>query len=134
MIRTNGALRLFNDLEVDPNSVVVLPLSYYLESPVLGTISREGFVNCWLRLGVGNTSSDNVLEQEKKAVQSIMDTFCTNGPVLPPFFSMSNPPPLTKMSSKGFYTTVYEFTFDFARNPTQRNLRTFSYHLHFLFD
>ena len=123
MIRTEGALRLFHDLGVDPNSVEVLPLSYYFESPILGTISREGFVHCWLRLGVGRMSTDNLMEQEKEAVKGVMDSFYSDGPVVPPFDSVKSLTPSRYTTKKGLFATVYEFAFDFARNPSQRNLR-----------
>ena len=99
----------------------VLPLSYYLDAPSLGHFTRAGFTEGWLRLGlgpalVGRPAPAEVLEQMRRAVPAIDEAFRTNGPVLPPRT------PGQGASKKGLYTTVYEYTFVFARSEGQKNL------------
>ncbi|KAI3623287.1 DCN1 [Malassezia furfur] len=52
----------------------------------------------------------------RRAVPAIDEAFRTNGPVLPPRT------PGQGASKKGLYTTVYEYTFVFARSEGQKNL------------
>ena len=60
-ISSEGALRMLSDLDIDPASVDVLPLSYYLDSPGLGQFTRAGYVHGWIRLNVCVTSTEHVL-------------------------------------------------------------------------
>ena len=41
-ISSEGALRMLSDINLDPASVNILPLSYYLSSPSLGQFTRNG--------------------------------------------------------------------------------------------
>lgn len=113
---------MMTDLKVDPASVVVLPLSYYLESPSLGHFTRQGFVDGWLRLGLGpalqgSSSTEQVRELQQRVLPELMHAFETNAPVLPSRRSTTEP-----STKKGLYTTVYEYTFLFARSEGQKNL------------
>lgn len=112
---------MFTDLLIDVASVAVLPLSYYLGSQSLGHFSRQGFVDGWLRLGLGPAllgapSKDRVLEVQRGVLPEIQHAFETNGPVVPPRTPAQAP------TKKGLYTTVYEFTFLFGRSEGQKNL------------
>ena len=117
---------MLSDMNLDPASVTILPLSYYLSSPSLGQFTRNGYVDGWLRIGVGSSPESQgssltlprLVEQQKHAVSEVMHTFTSDGPVLPEYKSSSSSSP-----KKGLYTTVYEYTFAFARNEGQKNLR-----------
>jgi defective in cullin neddylation protein 1 len=119
LISSEGALSMLQNLGIDPASVAVLPLSYYLDSPALGQFARAAYVDGWLRLGVGAGAStkDEVLAQQRAAVSSVMESFAADGPVVPPYASRGAP-----LLKKGLYTTVYEYTFVFARSEGQKNL------------
>ncbi|KAL4400780.1 Scaffold-type E3 ligase [Malassezia pachydermatis] len=121
LMASEGALAMLQDLGIDPASVAVLPLSYYLNAPTLGQFTRSDYTEGWLRLGVGATTQgplthDILLAQQKEAVARMMETFAQDGPVLP-LYKTPSPP-----SKKGLYTTVYEYTFAFARGEGQKNL------------
>lgn len=123
LMASEGALAMLQDLGIDPASVAVLPLSYYLNAPTLGQFTRSDYTEGWLRLGVGATTQgplthDILLAQQKEAVARMMETFAQDGPVLP-LYKTPSPP-----SKKGLYTTVYEYTFAFARGEGQKNLGT----------
>lgn len=51
MITFEGVEKLCNDLKVDPSDVVMLVLSFYLQSPKMCEITREGWVQGWSQLG-----------------------------------------------------------------------------------
>lgn len=121
-ITAEGALTMFNEINVDVASVAVLPLSYYLDSPSLGHFTRAGYVEGWLRLGLGasltgSPSKEKVLELQQGVVPALMHTFATDGAVIPPRYPIRATP-----SKKGLYTTVYEYTFMFARSEGQKNI------------
>lgn len=118
-ITAEGALAMFEALGVDVASVAVLPLSYYLASPALGHFTRAGYTDGWLQLGLGPSlqdvaGADAVLALQRAVLPSLMATFEANGAVLP---SRTAAPP-----KKGLYTSVYEYTFLFARADGQKNL------------
>ncbi|KAF8890759.1 Cullin binding-domain-containing protein [Infundibulicybe gibba] len=50
-ITVDGTLRLCEDLEVDPEDVVLLAVAYELKSPRVGEWGRDGWVAGWKKLG-----------------------------------------------------------------------------------
>ncbi|WFD44678.1 Scaffold-type E3 ligase [Malassezia psittaci] len=122
VIEAEGALQLFEDLQVDVASVTVLPLSYYLNAPSLGHFTKQGFVDGWMRLGIapdllGSPSKDKILQRMQQSIPEIFQAFQSNSPALPLLGKSA-----ANSSEKGLYTTVYEYTFLFARSEGQKNL------------
>lgn len=107
MVTTDGALSMFGDLGIAPDSVTVLPLSYCLQSPSLGLFHREPYVTGWAML-IGNVkaSSDEVLDQQREAIPRLQDAFARDEPLF----------------GKGLYTSVYEYAFLFTRAEGQKSL------------
>lgn len=123
LISYDGSITLLDELGVDPASVDVLPLSFYLESPALGQFTRSEFLNGWLRLGVGVSpisDQEELRRQQRQSMARVMDAFRANAPVVPKFKSTEK-----ASSQKGLYTAVYEYTFAFARAEGQKNLRMY---------
>lgn len=50
-ITIDGTIKLCEDLEVDPEDVVMLAVAYELKSPKVGEWSRAGWVEGWKSLG-----------------------------------------------------------------------------------
>lgn len=50
-IAIDGTIKLCEDLEVDPEDVVMLAVAYELKSPKVGEWSRAGWVEGWKGLG-----------------------------------------------------------------------------------
>lgn len=123
MINTEGALAMFGELGIAPESVVVIPLSFYLESPSLGHFLRDKYIDGWLRLGVGappeggSLTEQQLIQQQKDTIPSLFDAFKQDAPVRPARGAPRGAPP------KGLYTSCYEFTFAFARSEGQKSLR-----------
>lgn len=121
LISYDGSITLLNELGVDPASVDVLPLSFYLESPTLGQFTRSEFINGWLRLGVGASpisDQEELKRQQRQGMAQVMEAFRADAPVTPKFNTTEK-----ASSQKGLYTAVYEYTFAFARAEGQKNLR-----------
>ncbi|WFD05676.1 nucleolar complex protein 14 [Malassezia vespertilionis] len=118
-ITVEGAMTMLSDLHIDPASVAVLPLSYYLGSPSLGHFTRKHYIEGWLRLGVGaaeqTVTQDEILAQQRQVIPRLMETFQQDGAVI---HTRTNTTP----SKRGLYTTVYDYTFIFARTEGQKNL------------
>ncbi|WFD30400.1 Scaffold-type E3 ligase [Malassezia sp. CBS 17886] len=124
-ITAAGAMAMLQDLAVDPGSVVIIPLSYYLGSPSLGHFPRGEYIDGWLRLGVGASASgaltkEDLIYQQKEAVAAILDAFQSDAPLMPPLAAPGKPvrPP----TKKGLYTTAYDYAFSFACPEGQKNL------------
>lgn len=50
-ISVDGTIKLCEDLDVDPEDVVLLAVAYELKSPSMGQWSRKGWVDGWKALG-----------------------------------------------------------------------------------
>ena len=50
-ITIDGTIKLCEDLEVDPEDVVMLAVAYELKSPKVGEWARAGWVEGWKGLG-----------------------------------------------------------------------------------
>ena len=50
-ITIDGTIKLCEDLEVDPEDVVMLAVAYELKSPKVGEWARTGWVEGWKGLG-----------------------------------------------------------------------------------
>lgn len=47
----DGTIKLCEDLDVDPEDVVLLAVAYELKSPHMGEWSRKGWVEGWKSIG-----------------------------------------------------------------------------------
>lgn len=94
-ISIDGTINLCQDLEVDPEDVVMLAVAYELKSPRIGEWSRQGWVDGWKALGADSLSSmKTVVNKLRKQLSS----------------------------DPKYFAKVYTQTFDFARSEGQRSL------------
>ncbi|PWZ03251.1 DUF298-domain-containing protein [Testicularia cyperi] len=112
-ITIDGALQMCEALQVSPEDVVFLPLSFYLKSPSIGTFTREDYVNGWKILD----QSDD-LEKQQRTLQRLRQELYDNKPIRLERAAeeKSNP------NAKRLYERVYEYTYGFARREGQKSL------------
>ena len=94
-ITINGTIQMCEDLEVDPEDVVLLAIAYELKSPRVGEWSKKGWVEGWKRIGC-----DNIADM-KTALTRLRNQLG---------------------SDPKYFQKVYGHTFDFARSEGQRSL------------
>lgn len=94
-ISIDGTLQLCQDLEVDPEDVVLLAIAYELKSPKVGEWNRKGWVEGWSRLGCDT-------------IVGMKDTLTRLRAKLG--------------SDSTYFHKVYDHTFTFARTEGQRSL------------
>lgn len=83
------------DLGVDPEDVVLLPIAYELKSPSVGSFPRDPWINGWKSL-----ACDSILSM-KAALPRLRD-------------KLANDP--------SYFTSVYNYTFEFAKTGAQRSI------------
>ncbi|WFD34434.1 Scaffold-type E3 ligase [Malassezia cuniculi] len=107
LVTTDGALAMFEDLGIAPDSVAVLPLSYCLDAPSLGRFHREKYVAGWQKLlGSVKETPEEILAQQREAIPQLLDAFKQD----------------KALFGKSLYKSVYEYAFLFARNEGQKSL------------
>ncbi|EPQ28259.1 uncharacterized protein PFL1_04086 [Pseudozyma flocculosa PF-1] len=111
-ITIEGAMAMCEDLEVSPEDVVFLPLSYYLRSESIGSFGRKEYIEGWKMLGYADT-----LDKQKAALDKLRDELRRNAPVRPERLALEG-----KRSGAGLYEKVYEYTYAFARPEGQKSL------------
>lgn len=94
-ISVEGALRWCNDLGVDPEDVVLLPIAYELKSPTVGSFPRKPWTDGWCSLGCDSIPT----------MQAALPRLCDK---------LANDP--------SYFTSVYNYTFGFAKTSGQRSL------------
>ncbi|KAH6912125.1 Cullin binding-domain-containing protein [Coprinopsis sp. MPI-PUGE-AT-0042] len=94
-ITIDGTIQLCEDLEVDPEDVVMLAVAYELKSPKVGEWTKQGWLDGWKNLGVDSIAAMKPVVQRLRSQLS---------------------------SDPGYFRKVYNHTFDFARNEGQRSL------------
>jgi len=94
-ITINGTIQMCEDLEVDPEDVVLLAIAYELKSPKMGEWNKKGWVEGWKRIGC-----DNVADM-KNALTRLRNQLG---------------------SEYKYFQKVYSHTFDFARSEGARSL------------
>lgn len=94
-ITVGGALKWCEDLGVDPEDVVLLPLAYELKSPAVGSFPRKPWIDGWKSLGCDSIPS------MKAALPRLRD-------------KLANDP--------SYFTSVYNYTFEFAKTSGQRSI------------
>ncbi len=113
-----GALKMCEALEVSPEDVVFLPLSFYLRSPSIGTFTRTDYVAGWKMLDLSDT-----LEKQKKTIEKLRQELLENKPLRLERVAQEKADPATASSAnKGLYEKVYEYTYAFARQEGQKSL------------
>lgn len=113
-----GALKMCEALEVSPEDVVFLPLSFYLRSPSIGTFTRTDYVAGWKMLDLSDT-----LEKQKKTIEKLRQELLENKPLRLERVAQEKADPATASSAnKGLYEKVYEYTYAFARREGQKSL------------
>ncbi|KAK0536016.1 Scaffold-type E3 ligase [Tilletia horrida] len=109
-ITIEGAMELCSDLGISPEDPAILPLSFYLRSPSLGTFTRDGYVDGWRTLGPGLDTKE---KQKEFVAGTLAQELRQNAPVRGP---------LAAQGKGGLYRRVYEFTYAFARPEGQKSL------------
>lgn len=113
-----GALKMCEALEVSPEDVVFLPLSYYLKSPSIGTFTRNDYVNGWKMLDLSDT-----IEKQQKTLEKLRQELLENKPLrLERIAEEKSNPATASSANKGLYEKVYEYTYGFARREGQKSL------------
>lgn len=83
------------DLNVNPEDVVLLPIAYELKSPSVGSFPRKPWIDGWISLGCDSISS------MRAALPRLRD-------------KLAHDP--------SYFTSVYNYTFEFAKTDTQRSI------------
>ncbi len=118
VISIGGALKMCEALDVSPEDVVFLPLSYYLKSPSIGTFTRNDYVNGWKMLDLSDT-----IEKQKKTLEKLRQELLDNKPLrLERIAEEKANPAIASTANKGLYEKVYEYTYGFARTEGQKSL------------
>lgn len=118
LISIGGALKMCEALEVSPEDVVFLPLSYYLKSASMGTFTREGYINGWKMLDLSDT-----IDKQKKTLEKLRQELLDNKPLRLERIAQEKSNPATASgANKGLYEKVYEYTYAFARREGQKSL------------
>lgn len=113
-----GALKMCEALEVSPEDVVFLPLSYYLKSPSIGTFTRNDYINGWKMLDLSDT-----INKQQKTLEKLRKELLENKPLrLERMAEEKSNPATASSANKGLYEKVYEYTYGFARKEGQKSL------------
>jgi len=94
-ITVDGTIKFCEDLEVDPEDVVLLAVAFELKSPRMGQWTRQGWVDGWKAIGTDSISG------MKSALARLRNQLA---------------------SDPSYFQKVYNHTFDFARAEGQRSL------------
>lgn len=118
VISIGGALKMCEALEVSPEDVVFLPLSFYLKSPSIGTFARADYVNGWKMLDLSDT-----VEKQQKTLEKLRQELLANKPLrLERIAEEKSNPATAAGANKGLFEKVYEYTYGFARREGQKSL------------
>lgn len=109
-----GTMSYCEALDISPEDVVLLPLSFYLQSPTMGRFTKQGFVNGWRTLA-GNSKACDTLEGQKNHLPALVKDLKADAPVKG---ELAEKPP----KSAGLYKKTYEYTYTFARPEGQKSL------------
>ncbi|KAF8970704.1 defective in Cullin neddylation protein 1 [Flammula alnicola] len=94
-ITVDGTIKFCEDLEVDPEDVVLLAVAYELKSPRMGRWTKQGWIDGWKAIGTDSISG------MKSALTRLRNRLA---------------------SDPSYFQKVYNHTFDFARIEGQRSL------------
>ncbi|KAG6833411.1 hypothetical protein H0H87_007396 [Tephrocybe sp. NHM501043] len=99
-ITVDGTIKLCEDLDVNPEDVVLLAVAFELKSPRVGEWTKGGWIDGWKALGFLVVSVDTI--SGMKALLPRLSTKLSDNP--------------------DYFRQVYKHTFDFARTEGQRSL------------
>lgn len=116
-ITIDGTIKLCEDLQVDPEDVVMLAVAYELKSPRIGQWNKKGWTDGWKTLG----SVAMVLISSTAICNCWLSTFLRCDSITGMKVA------LVRLRDKlgsdpGYFQKVYNHTFDFARTEGQRSL------------
>jgi len=94
-ISVGGALKWCEDLGVDPEDVVLLPIAYELKSPSVGSFPRTKWIDGWRSLGCDS------IPTMQAALPRLRHKLANNS---------------------SYFTLVYNYTFEFAKAGAQRSI------------
>ncbi|KAK7688773.1 hypothetical protein QCA50_008312 [Cerrena zonata] len=94
-ITVDGTIKMCEDLDVDPEDVVLLAIAYELKSPRMGEWTKKGWVEGWKVIGVDS------IPAMKTALVRLRDKLG---------------------SDPDYFRKVYNYTFEFSRPAGQRSL------------
>lgn len=104
-------MEMCEDLGISPEDVVMLPLSFYLRSPSLGTFQKTPYIDGWR--AIADTEKIDSLAGQKKLLPRLRDELKKDSPVRGDRGTESK---------SGLFHRVYEFTYTFAREEGQKSL------------
>ncbi|PIL26029.1 hypothetical protein GSI_11783 [Ganoderma sinense ZZ0214-1] len=109
-ITVDGTIKLCEDLDVNPEDVVLLAVAYELKSPSMGQWSRKGWTDGWKQLGITMVNADpndwsvrrvDTIDGFKATLATLRQQLATD---------------------TEYFRQVYNYTFEFSRPPGQRSL------------
>lgn len=112
-INIEGTMEYCSQLEVSPEDVVLLALSFYLQSPTMGKFKRNEFISGWRTLADGSAACDTI-QGQKKRLPKLLEELQKDSDVKGE---------LATKAKGGLYKRVYEYTYAFARPEGQKSLR-----------
>lgn len=98
-ISISGTMKYFEDLSISLDSIAVLVISELLQSPTMGDITRDGFVQGWY------THAAQSLPSQRKIVDEQLATL---------------PQPTQRLNPHGLFRRVYKHTFEIALPDGQK--------------
>lgn len=110
-ITIEGAMSMCEDLKLSPEDAVMLPLSFYLRSPSLGTFQKEQYIEGWKSIA-GSKKCDSI-EAQMKLLETLREELKADAPVRGD---------RANESKQGLYHRTYEYTYTFARPEGQKSL------------
>lgn len=118
-ITIEGAMSMCEDLGISPEDVVMLPLSFYLRSPSLGTFQRAGYLDGWRAIAGPGVKCDS-LDAQRELLPKLREELKQDAPVRGD---------RAAEAKTGLFKRVYEFTYAFARPEGQKSLRELDWQL-----
>ncbi|CAO1615171.1 unnamed protein product [Jaminaea pallidilutea] len=107
-----GTMSYCEALGVSPEDVVLLPLSFYLQSPTMGQFNRDAFINGWRTMADGTKACDTV-QGQKEYLPTLTKELQTDAAVKGE---------LGNAKGSGLYKRTYEYTYNFARPEGQKSV------------
>lgn len=120
-ISVDGTIKLCEDLEVDPEDIVMLAVAYELKSPRMGTWTKQGWIEGWRNLRYAPIHE--MMWYQSHLSNTVRLPRCDN------LNSMKQILPRLRDqlgSDPDYFKKVYNHTFDFARSEGQRSLGEFN--------
>ena len=112
-ILADGTIKFCQDLEVDPEDVVLLAVAFELKSPRMGQWTKQGWTDGWKSLRYGTIYLTNLSQS------TIHHHRCDSIPTM----KEALPRLRTRLASEPeYFQKVYIHTFNFARSDGQRSL------------